>query len=135
MRRIAIDTNIYISFKLNDQNVVEALRDCDLIGVDITVIAELFSGFSLGAKEKKNRQELEAFLNTPRVEVLLHDLETADYYALIVKKLKAKGRPIPTNDIWIAANAMKHGLALYSFDNHFEEIEGLLLLSTIRNDA
>lgn len=126
MRRIAIDTNIYTSFKCNDQSVVEALRDCDLIGVDITVIAELFSGFSLGDKEKKNRQELEAFLNSPRVDMLLHDLETADYYALIVKRLKAKGRPIPTNDIWIAANAMKHGLALYSFDSHFEEIEGLL---------
>jgi len=135
MRRIAIDTNIYTSFKINDQNVVETFRDCDLIGVDITVIAELFSGFSLGAKEKKNRQELEAFLNSPRVEILLHDLETADHYALIVRRLKAKGRPIPTNGIWIAANAMKHGLALYSFDNHFEEIEGLLLLSTIRDGA
>ena len=135
MRRIAIDTNIYTSFKVNGQSVVEALRDCDLIAVDITVIAELFSGFSLGAKEKTNRQELEAFLNSPRVEVLLHDLETADYYALIVKRLKAKGRPIPTNEIWIAANTMKHGLALYSFDSHFEEIEGLLLLSAIRNGA
>ena len=135
MRRIGIDTNIYTSFKLNDQSVVEALRDCDLIGVDITVIAELFSGFSLGGKEKKNRQELEAFLNSPRVEVLLHDLETADYYGLIVKRLKAKGRPIPTTDIWIAANAMKHGLALYSFDNHFEEIEGLLLLPATRDGA
>ena len=128
MRRIAIDTNIYTSFKCNDQSVVEAFRDCDFIGVDIAVIAELFSGFSLGGKEKKNRQELEAFLNSPRVEMLLHDLETAEYYALIVKRLKAKGRPIPTNDIWIAANAMKHGLALYSLDNHFDEIEGLLLL-------
>ncbi len=131
MRRIAIDTNIYIYFKSNDQRVTEVFRNCDIIGVDITVITELLSGFSLGAKEKKNRQELEAFLNSPRVELLLHDLETADYYAWIVKKLKAKGRPIPTNDIWIAANAMKHGLALYSFDNHFEEIDGLLLLSTM----
>ena len=131
MRRIAIDTNIYTSFKCNDQGVVEAFRDCDVIGVDIAVIAELFSGFSLGAKEKKNREELETFLNSPRVEVLMHDLETSDYYALIVKRLKAKGRPIPTNDIWIAANAMKHGLALYSFDNHFEQIEGLLLFSPI----
>jgi hypothetical protein len=42
MRRIAIDTNIYTSFKVNDQSVVEALRNYDLIGVDITVIAEPF---------------------------------------------------------------------------------------------
>jgi tRNA(fMet)-specific endonuclease VapC len=50
---------------------------------------------------------------------------------LIVRRLKAKGRPIPANDIWIAANAMKHGLALYSFDGHFGQIEGLLLWSEI----
>ena len=135
MRRIAIDTNIYISFKANDQRVVETFRNCDLIGVDVKVIAELFFGFSMGAREMKNRQELEAFLNSPRVKVLLHDLETADYYALVVKRLKAKGRPIPTNDIWIAANAMKNGLALYSFDKHFEEIEGLLLSPPMKNGA
>jgi len=135
MRRIAIDTNIYTSFKVNDQRVVDALGECDSIAVDVTVIAELFFGFSLDAKERKNRRELEAFLNSPRVEVLVHDLETAEYYALIVKRLRAKGRPIPTNDIWIAANAMKHGLALYSFDNHFEEIEGLLRLPAARNGA
>lgn len=132
MRRIAIDTNIYTSFKCGDPSVVEALRDCDLIGVDITVIAELFSGFAFGVKEKRNRQELEAFLNSPRVEVLRHDLETAEYYALIVRRLKARGKPIPPNDIWIAANAMKHGLALYSGDAHFEEIEGLLLLASTK---
>jgi tRNA(fMet)-specific endonuclease VapC len=131
MRRIAIDTNVYTAFKCNDQAVIKAFRDCDLIGVDITVVAELFSGFFLGGKEKKNREELEGFLNSPRVELLPHDLETAEYYALIVRRLKAKGRPIPTNDIWIAASAMKHGLALYSFDTHFQEIEGLLLLSAI----
>jgi len=129
MRRIAIDTNVYISFKANYERVIEAFRNCDFIGVDLTVIAELFSGFSLGGKERRNRQELEAFLNSPRVEMLPHDLETAEYYALIVKRLKVKGRPIPTNDIWIAANAMKHGLALCSFDSHFGEIEGLLLLN------
>lgn len=135
MRRIAIDTNICSAFKVNDRRVVAVFRDCDLIAVDITVIAELYTGFSLGVKETKNRQGLEAFLNSPRVEILLHDLETADFYALIVRKLRVKGRPIPTNDIWIAANAMRHGLALYSFDNHFEEIEGLLLLTALGNGA
>ena len=128
MRRLSIDTNIYVAFKNNDVNVAEVFRTCEVIGVDIAVIAELFAGFSLGSKEAKNRRELEAFLNTPRVAVLPHDVETAEYYALIVKKLKAKGKPIPSNDIWIAANSQKHGMALYSFDRHFEEIEGLLVV-------
>lgn len=129
MRRISVDTNIYVAFKNNDEAVVKIFQNCDLLGVDIAVIAELFSGFALGGREKKNLQELEAFLDSPRVEMFRHDLETAEYYAVIVKKLKAKGKPIPTNDIWIAANAMRHGMALYSFDSHFKEIDGLLLLS------
>ena len=127
MRRIAIDTNIYAAFKSNDVNVVNVFRNSDFIGVDMAVLAELYSGFSLGSRKDENRRELEAFLSSPRVAILPHIIETAEYYAHIIKKLKAKGRPIPTNDIWIAANAMKHGLALYSFDGHFEEIEGLLL--------
>lgn len=134
MRRIAIDTNVYVAFKNNDESVIEAIRNCDHIGVDITVIAELIAGFSLGGREKKNRAELEAFLDASRVEVLPHDLETAEFYALIVKKLKKKGKPIPTNDIWIAANALKHGFALYSFDSHFQEIDSLLLLSGDRRN-
>lgn len=127
MKRLAIDTNIYVAFKNNDADVVDVFRACDVIGVDIAVIAELYAGFSLGNKEAKNRRELEAFLNASRVEVLAHDLDTAEFYALIVKKLKAKGKPIPSNDIWIAANALKHGMALYSFDKHFDEIDGLLM--------
>lgn len=129
MRRISIDTNIYVAFKNKDKSVVERFQDSDFIGVDITVIAELFSGFSLGNQEKKNREELEVFLNSPRVQIFPHDLETAEYYALIVGKLKRKGKPIPTNDVWIAANSMKHGTALYSFDGHFKEIDGLFLIS------
>jgi len=128
MKRIAIDTNIYVAFKNNDADVVDVFRACDVIGVDIAVIAELYAGFSLGNKEAKNRRELETFLNAPRIEVLAHDVDTAEFYALIVKKLKAKGKPIPSNDIWIAANALKHGMALYSFDKHFDEIDGLLMV-------
>jgi tRNA(fMet)-specific endonuclease VapC len=128
MKRIAIDTNIYVAFKNNVAEVVDVFRACDVIGVDIAVIAELYAGFSLGSKETKNRRELETFLNAPRVEVLAHDIDTAEFYALIVKKLKAKGKPIPSNDIWIAANALKHGMALYSFDKHFDAIDGLLMM-------
>ena len=128
MRRIAIDTNIYAAFKNNDRKVVNALGNCDYIGVDITVIAELLSGFKMGDREKANRAQLELFLDTPRVDILHHTMETADYYALIVKGLRLKGRPIPVNDIWIASNAMRNGLALYSFDKHFSEIDGLIIL-------
>jgi predicted nucleic acid-binding protein len=49
----------------------------------------------------------------------------ADAYALIYRQLRRKGQPIPTNDIWIGASCLEHGAVLFSFDQHFEAIEGL----------
>jgi predicted nucleic acid-binding protein len=53
--------------------------------------------------------------------------ETAEYYAKIFSDLKSRGLPIPSNDLWIAASALQHGLALYTLDVHFQKINGLLL--------
>jgi tRNA(fMet)-specific endonuclease VapC len=50
---------------------------------------------------------------------------TADRFARIAAALRVKGRPIPTNDIWVAAHAMETGAELLSFDSHFAEVEGL----------
>ncbi len=50
---------------------------------------------------------------------------TADRYSRVMTALKAKGRPIPTNDVWIAAHAMETGADLVSADRHFEHVDGI----------
>ncbi|RYY05745.1 MAG: type II toxin-antitoxin system VapC family toxin [Sphingobacteriaceae bacterium] len=55
------------------------------------------------------------------------DSETAKIYATIKNKLLKKGKPIPENDIWIAAVAIRYELPLVAFDKHFLEIENLQL--------
>ncbi len=127
MRKVLIDTNIYTAFKRNDPDIVTAFQNLDFIGIDITVLAELYAGFKGGSKEKRNRTELEDFMNSSRVYFIVHDRDTADFYAQIFKNLKENGTPIPTNDIWIAASAMQNGLALFTLDNHFSYIVGLIL--------
>ena len=89
-------------------------------------IGELFSGFKCGSREAGNREELNFFLDSPRVVVHPIDEGTADFYASILNNLKAAGTPIPTNDIWIAAIAFQHGYKMYSKDKHFNLIPGLL---------
>jgi predicted nucleic acid-binding protein len=127
MKKILVDTNVYVAFKRNDARAVELLRGVEYIGVSAIVLGELLAGFRCGSKEKENRGELEQFLDSPRVEVLPVDETTAEFYASIFRALREKGKPIPTNDLWLAASTMRHGLALATLDEHFSQIDGLLL--------
>jgi len=127
MRKILIDTNFYTAFKQGDKKAVEVLTCVKYIGVNVVVYAELISGFKNGSKEENNRKELEAFLDSPRVYLLDVTEETTEYYANIYTGLRKKGKPIPTNDLWVASSAIEHGLTLCTFDKHFLSVDGLLL--------
>jgi tRNA(fMet)-specific endonuclease VapC len=128
MKRILIDTNIYSYALRGDQAVIQILQKAEVIGLSSISIGELISGFKGGTREKKNREELDIFLDSPRVQLIYIDEITADYYAEILNNLREIGKPIPTNDIWIAACAFQHGLKLYSKDTHFKSVKGLMIL-------
>ena len=127
MRRIIIDTNVYVAFKRNVPKVVEVLRRVEYIGINAVVLGELYSGFKGAHKEALNKKELEEFLDKPRVDVIPIDEITAEFYAQVYWNLKRKGNPIPTNDMWIAASTLQHGVALFTLDTHFNVIDGLML--------
>jgi len=127
MKKLLIDTNIYSLALKGDDSVVEVLREIDVIGFSVISIGELLSGFKIGGMEKKNRKELEQFLDSPRVVLYLVDEDTTEFYAQILYNLRQIGKPIPTNDIWIAAVAFQNGLKLYTKDKHFQSIAGLYL--------
>lgn len=129
MKKVLIDTNIYSLAMKGDKSVTDVLRKIDQIGVSAISIGELFSGFKGGNSEEKNKNELNIFLDSPRVTIFTIDVETADYYASILNNLRGKGTPIPTNDIWIAAVAFQNGFKLFSRDKHFNCIPGLIQLN------
>ena len=129
MKKVLIDTNIYSFAMKGDTGVVSTLRKIDLIGISTISIGELFSGFEGGSREEKSREELNLFLDSPRVVVHPIDEETADFYASILNNLKRAGTPIPTNDIWIASVAFQHGYKLFSKDKHYKFIPGLVHIS------
>ena len=127
MNKILIDTNIYSYAMRGDHEVINNLQQVAHIGISSISIGELLSGFKAGNKEAINRQELNIFLDSPRVSLYYVDEFTAEFYSAILNQLKKQGTPIPTNDIWIAATALQKGLPVYTFDQHFGHIAGLLL--------
>ena len=122
MKQLLIDTNVYVAFKRNDPGITDLLRQADSIALNTAVMGELLAGFKGGIRETVNRKELDLFLDSPRVEMLALDESSADFFALVFNNLKKMGKPIPTNDIWIAASAMQYGRTLVTLDSHFSYI-------------
>jgi len=128
MKKVLIDTNIYSLAMKGDSEVVKVLRTIDLIGFSSISAGELYSGFKGAGREEKNKEELDIFLDSPRVVVHPIDMETAGFYASILNNLKIAGTPVPTNDIWNASVAFQHGYKIFTKDKHFDLIPGLVQL-------
>jgi tRNA(fMet)-specific endonuclease VapC len=124
---ILIDTNVYAAFKRSHSAVVDEMQRATEVAVCPVVLGELLGGFASGSRERENLRELDEFMAGPRVRLLSVTDRTAVFYARVYGALRRKARPIPANDLWIAASAMEHGLVLLSFDRHFGEIDGLAL--------
>ena len=60
--------------------------------------------------------------------VLFVDQVTAEIYSQVREELRASGRPIPENDVWIAALARQHQQPVVSRDDHFDAVRGLVHL-------
>ena len=125
--KIALDTSAYSAFLRGHEAIAAALREADEITLTPVVLGELYAGFLLGKQEKKNRAVLREFLASPRVKVRDLDEETAERYAAIFVYLREQGTPIPTNDIWIAATAMQHGLKIVTTDEHYLKLPQVIV--------
>ena len=124
--RIMLDTSAYSAFLRGNPEIKSALQETDEISLNPIIIGELLAGFIMGKNEKKNRAILQEFLSSPRVKIIDIDADTSERYAVIINYLRAKGTPIPTNDLWIAASAMQHGLRVLTTDNHYLKVPQII---------
>ncbi len=123
--KILLDSDAYSELRRGHPSVAELVRASERVYFSAVVAGELLYGFRHGPRFDKNLRELREFLVHPYIAFLPVTLVTSDRYSRIALSLRRKGRPIPTNDIWIAAHAMETGADLISFDEHFEQVEGL----------
>ncbi len=119
---ILLDTSAYSALQRGRQSVLDVMRRSETVAVSAVVLGELYSGFRAGSRCAENTAQLTRFLSKPSVRVLSVTEETALRYAEVDVYLRRNGRPIPRNDVWIAATALEHGLHLLTLDTHFREI-------------
>jgi tRNA(fMet)-specific endonuclease VapC len=134
VKRILLDTSAYSAFMRNHGGIIEKIQRAARICVTPVVLGELHSGFLRGSRLEENRRLLAEFLASARVETLVIDEETSLRYAEILDSLREAGTPIPTNDVWLAASAMQHGLWVLTTDAHYEKIAqiGAVVLAPMR---
>jgi tRNA(fMet)-specific endonuclease VapC len=121
--RYLLDTNVIIALFAEDRAVKDNLGEAGEVFVPSIAIGELCYGARKSARAKENLARIDEF--AANNVVLGCDTETARRYGDVKNALRIRGRPIPENDIWIAAVALQHGLTLVTRDTHFGEIESL----------
>ena len=123
--RVLLDSNAYSAFMRGNREVRELIQGAEAVLLSAVVVGEQLYGFRQGGRFEQNLAELRSFLERPYVFFVPVGPATADRYSRIMTSLRAKGRPIPTNDVWIAAHTMETGADLVSADRHFEHVDGI----------
>ena len=124
--RILLDTSAYSAFKRNHEKTLLLIRRSEEVLFSSVVAGELLAGFRWVEQFEKNLGELLEFLENPRVSLVPGTLRTADRYSRIYASLRTKGTPIPSNDMWVAAQCLETGAELATMDKHFRSVEGLV---------
>ena len=119
---VLLDTNIVVAY-LSDSLSLPIQISSTAFSVSVVVVGELEYGAKKSTRVGQNLSRVERFLST--VSVLSIDAETARIFGDVKVDLMRKGRPIPDNDIWIAATALQHHLMLITRDAHFEHVDQL----------
>ena len=121
--RFLLDTNILIALLAGDEDIVANLGQAQEVFIPVAALGELFFGASKSGRPAENLAKIERFAAS-RV-IVPCDLDVAREYGSLKRQLKAKGKPIPENDLWIAATARRHGMILVTRDGHFDAVEEL----------
>jgi tRNA(fMet)-specific endonuclease VapC len=117
-----LDTNALSAAADDDPSVVAILARADQLAIPVIVLGE----YRYGIAQSRHRTSYERWVAGLLNDCLVLDINepTTRHYAEITLELKKMGKPIPTNDIWIAALCRQHSIPLLSRDRHFDLVPG-----------
>jgi tRNA(fMet)-specific endonuclease VapC len=120
---LILDTNALSAAADREPAALRVVASAERVAVPVVVLGE----FRLGIAQSRHRADYEAWLREWMGAVMVLDIdeETTRHYATIGLELKRMGKPIPTNDLWIAALCRQHALPVVSRDRHFDLVAGI----------
>ncbi|MBK8999101.1 MAG: PIN domain-containing protein [Myxococcales bacterium] len=118
-----LDTNAVSALADGNAGLEAAAHDVIRFSIPVIVLGE----FSFGIRRSRRRVRYEDWLDRLMEASIVLDVDagTAERYAALREILRRRGRPIPSNDAWIAALALQHELPVLSRDSHFDEVDGV----------
>lgn len=128
MNYLVVDTNVLINILDKGRTQPKVLSRYDGLIVSPVVLGEYRAGLQETRHGQSMLTKLFEYLRKLSVEVAHVTDRTAEMYAKIYQALREKGRPIPQNDMWIAATALEHGADLATLDEHFRAIPMLTVI-------
>jgi len=121
--RYLLDTSVLIALFADETAVKDKLVQVSEVFIPSIAVGELYYGAWKSQRHRENIAQVDELVAGS--VVLGCNAETARWYGEIKNTLRLKGRPIPENDLWIAAIALEHDLVVATRDAHFEEIDNL----------
>lgn len=127
--KLLIDTSAYSAFNRGDERLRAHITPDHELLVPLIVLGELRAGFAVGGRQIENERLLQRFLDSPNVFTVTLSDQTSRHYSAVYRSLRLAGRPIGTNDMWIAAMALEHDLSLLTLDGDFCSIPDLQIIT------
>jgi len=120
---LILDTNALSAAAEEHAGVIGILASVQQLALPVVVIGEYRYGIAQSQHKARYRRWLDGLIT----DCLVLDVteQTTHHYAIINVELRQAGKPIPTNDLWIAALCRQHGLPLLSRDRHFDVVPGI----------
>jgi tRNA(fMet)-specific endonuclease VapC len=120
---LILDSNALSAAADREPSALELVARAERVAVPVIVLGE----YRLGIAHSRHYTSYKNWLRDWITAVTVLDIEeeTTQHYAAIGVELKKKGRPIPTNDLWIAALCRQHAQPILSRDHHFDLVDGI----------
>jgi tRNA(fMet)-specific endonuclease VapC len=124
---LILDTNALSAAAEEHRRVIEILAGAELLALPVVVIGE----YRYGIAQSRHRARYRRWVDSLIADCTVLDIteQTTPYYAAINIELRHAGKPIPTNDLWIAALCRQYHLPLLSRDHHFDWVSGVQRLA------